>query len=91
MRLRRRGRPTGVRLLAREGCHLCEEARLGLEAILREFPGTGLEVVDIESDDALHRRHMERIPVVEIGGREICVTFFEEEAVREALAAGKVR
>lgn len=80
-----------VRLLGREGCHLCEEARAGLEVILASHPEARLEVVDIDLDDELQLRHMERIPVVEVEGREVCVTFFEDDAVREALTAGKVR
>jgi len=88
-RLRKRG--PRVRLLVREGCHLCEEAHLELLLVLTRFPDARLEVVDIESDDDLHRRHMERIPVVEVDGREVCVTFFEPDAVREVLRAGKVR
>lgn len=75
-----------VKMLVRQGCHLCDEAERDLQALLRDFPGTALELVDIESDDRLHQRHMERIPVVEIDGREVCVTFFEPDAVREALA-----
>lgn len=92
------GRAPRVRLLVRDGCHLCEEAEADLRRLLAEFPGTGVELVDIESDDRLHREHLERIPVVEVDRREVCVTFFEPEAVRDALrsgagrrAAGKVR
>lgn len=80
-----------VRLLMRDGCHLCEEAEADLARVMADFPEAELELVDIESDDDLHRRHLERIPVVEVDGREVCVIFFEPETVRDALAAGKVR
>lgn len=83
--------PVRVRLLMREGCHLCEEALDDLNRILFEFPEAVLELVDIESDDELHRRHLERIPVVEVDGTEVSVIFFEPGAVRQALAAGQVR
>ena len=43
-------------LYARPGCHLCDEARAGLEALLADGARFELEEVDIESDDALHRR-----------------------------------
>jgi len=82
--------PARVRMLTRPGCHLCAEAEAELRRLLEGFPGTGLELVDIESNEALHRRHLERIPVVEVDGREVCVIFFEADAVRDALAAGKV-
>lgn len=78
--------PPGVTMLVREGCHLCDEAERDLRLMLRDFPAVTLELIDIESDDELHRRHLERIPVVEIDGQEVCVTFFEPDAVREALA-----
>lgn len=80
------GHPPAVTMLVRTGCHLCDEAERDLRKLLADFPGTTLELVDIESDQQLHLRHMERIPVVEIEGREVCVTFFEPDAVREVLA-----
>ncbi|MDQ2623503.1 MAG: glutaredoxin family protein [Actinomycetota bacterium] len=85
--------PSGprVRLLTRSGCHLCEEAEADLAVVMAEFPGAQVELVDIESDDRLHREHLERIPVVEVDGREVCVIFFDAGAVRDALAAGRVR
>lgn len=75
-----------VRILVREGCHLCDEAERDLRTLLAGYPAATLELVDIETDDALHRRHMERIPVVEVDGREVCVTFFEPDSIREALS-----
>ena len=60
-----------VVLYGRPGCHLCDEARrvlLGLRSEGREFD---LEEVDIESDDDLLRRYLERIPVVTVDGRVV--------------------
>ena len=60
-----------VVLYGRPGCHLCEEAR---EVLLRLRAATGafeLEEVDIEGDDALHARYLERIPVVSLDGEEL--------------------
>ena len=58
-----------VRVYSRPGCHLCDEA---LEEI-RALPTSGfeLEVVDIEQDDELLARFLERIPVIELDGREL--------------------
>lgn len=52
----------------RSGCHLCEEA----EQAVREAvgPETQIELVDIEQDDDLHRRDLERIPVILVDGIE---------------------
>ena len=60
-----------VVLYGRPGCHLCEEAR---EVLLRLRAATGayeLEEVDIEGDDELHARYLERIPVVSLDGEEL--------------------
>ena len=59
-----------VTLYGRPGCHLCDEARTVLEA-LRERVPFHLEEVDIEHDDALHLRYLERIPVVALDGEEL--------------------
>ena len=42
-----------------------------------------LREIDITSDDALHRRYLERIPVVALGGEEL-FDFFVDEAALEA-------
>ena len=63
-------------LYARAGCHLCEETRTVLEALLQDraargFATTRLVERDIEADPALHDRYALVIPVVAIGDREV--------------------
>ena len=60
-----------VRLYARPDCHLCDEAREELLAIRAGGADFRLEEVDIESDDRLMRRLLERIPVVELEGEVV--------------------
>ena len=76
-----------VTLYGREGCHLCDEAREGL----RELQASGFEFeiveVDIESDQDLFRRNLERIPVIEVQGREACELGFDRGAVTAMLAS----
>lgn len=79
---------TGARVitvLSRPGCHLCEEAIAELQPLAAET-GARIETVDIERDDALHRAHLERIPVVLIDGVELCHHFVDAARVRAALA-----
>ena len=71
-------------LYGRPGCHLCDEARAVLERIRVERPFR-LEEIDIESDDALLRRYLERIPVIALDGEELFDHFVEEEALRRKL------
>jgi hypothetical protein len=70
-----------VVLYGRPACHLCDEAR---EAILK-FDGVELREVDIESDEALFKRLLERIPVVEVGGAVVSELEFDGDAFRRAL------
>ena len=74
-----------VTLYGRPGCHLCDEAREELRRLRREAP-FALEEVDITTDDALHARYLERIPVLALDGRELCEHFVDQAAVRRALA-----
>jgi glutaredoxin len=59
-----------VTLYSRPGCHLCDEAREVLERLRTQAAFT-LEEIDITSDDALHARYLERIPVVALEGEEL--------------------
>jgi len=73
-----------VTLYGRPGCHLCDEARAVLERIKSTQPFR-LEEIDIESDDALFKRYLERIPVIALDGEELFDLFVEEEALRRKL------
>ena len=44
-----------------------------------------LREVDITSDDALHRRYLERIPVVALGDEELFDFFVDETALEARL------
>ena len=73
-----------VTLYSRPGCHLCEDARAALERVRATVPFR-LEEIDIERDDALMRRYLERIPVVAVDGEEVAELFLDEEAFRRNL------
>ena len=75
---------TKVVLYGREGCCLCDDAR---ELLLRareqyEFE---LEECDIETDPALHRAYLERIPVIAIDGEEVLELLIGEGELHRAL------
>jgi glutaredoxin len=67
-----------VTLYGRPGCHLCDDARAALERVRARHP-FALEEIDITTDDALHARYLERIPVVALDGDEL-FDFFVDEA-----------
>jgi glutaredoxin len=77
-----------VVLYGRAGCCLCDEAREVLERVRKRVPFELLER-DIESDAALHRAYLERIPVISIDGRETFELLVEERAFERALASGR--
>jgi glutaredoxin len=66
-----------ITLYGRPGCHLCDDARAVLERV-----GEPFDEVDIESDDALLKRYLERIPVVAIDGQELYDFFVDEQDLR---------
>ena len=74
-----------VTLYGRPGCHLCDDARTVLERIRAESPFE-LREVDIESDDALLRTYLERIPVVALDGEEVYDYWVDEADLRARLA-----
>ncbi len=53
-----------------DGCHLCEIAHAQLTALQGDYRFE-LEAVDIGSSDDLHKRYLERIPVIALGGEEL--------------------
>jgi len=69
-----------VTLYGRPDCHLCAEARAALERV-RATDAFALEEVDIEADDALHARYLERIPVVAVDGEELFAYAVDERAL----------
>ena len=63
-------------LYTRPGCHLCDEARAALTALLAERvqagrPAPTLVERDIETDPALEHAYFASIPVVELGERRL--------------------
>ena len=72
-------------LYAREGCHLCDEARMLLEPLVAEAGDVELTEVDIDADDRLLQDYLERIPVLELDGRLIGELVPDASALRAAL------
>ncbi len=79
-----------VSVLTRPGCHLCEEAATELRAWLdrgpEELAAIEIDLIDIETDDELHHRYLERIPVIRIDGEDVSEFAFDAEAFQSALS-----
>jgi hypothetical protein len=76
---------TSVTVYSRSGCHLCQEAIESLVSLHGEGYRFELHEVDIESEELLLRRLLEKIPVVEIDGEVVSELILDEAAVRARL------
>jgi glutaredoxin len=74
-----------VVVYSRPGCHLCEQAIEVLIGLHGEGYRFELQEVDIESEELLLRRLLEKIPVVEIDGVVVSELILDEAAVRARL------
>jgi glutaredoxin len=61
-----------VTLIGKPGCHLCDDAREVIRAVIADLPegsSAAVEEKNILEDPALHEQYVEDIPVVLIDGR----------------------
>jgi glutaredoxin len=79
---------TTVTLYTRPGCHLCDEAREAILSLREELPPFELSEVNIERDDGLLARYLERIPVVAVDGEVVSELEPKLDLLRTALTAG---
>ena len=71
-----------VTLYGRPGCHLCDEARESLQRVQTRVSFTVHEV-DITTDDRLHARYLERIPVISVDGEDLFDYEVDEDALEQ--------
>ena len=71
---------TRLTLYGRPECHLCDDARAVLDRLALAY-----EDVDIEQDDELFKRYLERIPVLALDGEELFDFFIDEDALKARL------
>jgi hypothetical protein len=74
-----------VRLYSRPDCHLCDEAREQLLTLRDGGLEFELEEVDIDRDEALLRRYLERIPVIEVEGEQVSELGLDADGLRAKL------
>ena len=76
---------TVITLYTRPGCHLCDEARQAILALRDELPPFELSEVNIEQDDGLLARYLERIPVVAVDGEVVSELELKLDGLRASL------
>jgi glutaredoxin len=73
-----------VELLARAGCHLCDDARRLVERVAAET-GTGWTEIDVDTDPRLRAEFGDLVPVVRVDGKELGYWRIDEAKLRRAL------
>jgi glutaredoxin-like protein DUF836 len=76
---------TVITLYTRPGCHLCDEVREAILAVREELPPFALSEVNIEQDDGLLARYLERIPVVAVDGEVVSELELKLDLLRASL------
>jgi len=74
-----------VRVYTRSGCGLCVTAEQDVARICGEL-GVGWSAVDVDTDPELRAEYGDRVPVIEIDGKEHGFWRVEEPRFRAALA-----
>jgi glutaredoxin len=76
---------TEVVVFSRPGCHLCKQALAEISALHSDGYRFELREVDIESEETLLLRMLERIPVVEVDGEVVSELVLDGVALRARL------
>ena len=59
-------------LVQRRECELCEQMLAELERLGREQPLPPIEILDVDADPQLRRRHGLHVPVLLLDGTVVC-------------------
>ncbi|MDO4904636.1 MAG: glutaredoxin family protein [Lautropia sp.] len=73
-------------LMSREYCSLCHEMVDALRPYQAAY-GFDLEIIDVDSTPELEAKYNELVPVLLIGGRQICHWHLDEPKLRALLEA----
>ena len=76
-------------LVHRHDCALCEEMLAQLQALGRSIALPALEVVDVDSDPQLRRRHGLDVPVLLLDGAVVCRQRLDRGELERLLRAGR--
>jgi hypothetical protein len=80
---------TVLTLIGKPGCHLCENARTVVDAVLADFPDVAVEERSILDDDELNRAYADEIPVVLVDGKVHTIWRVDAGRLRTALTQAR--
>ncbi|MDZ5663236.1 glutaredoxin family protein [Nocardioides sp. zg-1308] len=78
--------PARVTLYSRQGCHLCDDARVVVAAVCADL-GESFDEVDIDADPDLVDRFGDEVPVTFVDGRQHDFWRVDEARLRAALGS----
>jgi len=76
-------------LVQRHDCALCEEMLAQLQALGRTVALPPLELLDVDSDPQLRRRHGLDVPVLLLDGAVVCRQRLDRPELERLLRAGR--
>lgn len=76
---------TRLTLIGKPECHLCDDARVVVDAVLADFPSVAFEWRSIADEPALFEAYAEEIPVVLIDDRVHTIWKVDGARLRRAL------
>ncbi|HIT75942.1 MAG TPA: glutaredoxin family protein [Candidatus Avipropionibacterium avicola] len=77
-----------VTIYVRQQCHLCEVAVQTAREVAASF-GTGVRLVDIDTDPQLREDYTDQVPVTFVDGRRHDYWRVDPERLRHALESGR--
>ncbi len=78
---------SGLTLLTRAECELCEQMAQALVALGRRVPLPVITFADVDQDPQAQRRYGLKIPVLLLDGSPVCAARLDEATLLEALKA----
>lgn len=75
-------------LYSRTGCHLCDDLLVALQPLAEELQ-FGVDVIDIDDNEALVQRFNEQVPVLAYKEEILCFHFLDVDVLRDAVARGR--
>ena len=82
--------PSRLTVVHRQGCDLCDEMLSELNTLGRTTPLPPVDIVDVDSDPVLQRRHGLDVPVLLLDGTVVCRHRLDAAELRRLLRGGNV-
>jgi predicted thioredoxin/glutaredoxin len=74
-------------VVQRHDCELCERMLAELERLGRAYPLPPIDIIDVDSDPQLQRRHGLDVPVLLLEGTVVCRHRLDAEELKRLLRA----